>query len=107
VDVAARLAWTSAAYRRAAGKPGAVGIRAPPPGTVTGDPPAAPTPGACMPESGGPAFGEIAGAAGGIMRTHGPCQAPGSACACPAEARGGGIQAGSRARRQPFRFIIT
>jgi len=38
VDVAARLAWTSAASRRATGMPGAAGIRAPPPGTVTGDP---------------------------------------------------------------------
>jgi hypothetical protein len=38
VDVAACLAWTSAASRRAIGKPDAVGIRAPPPGTVTGDP---------------------------------------------------------------------
>jgi hypothetical protein len=28
VDVAARLAWTSAASRRATGKPDAVGIRA-------------------------------------------------------------------------------
>jgi hypothetical protein len=38
VDVAACLAWTGAASRRATGKPDAAGIRAPPPGTVTGDP---------------------------------------------------------------------
>jgi hypothetical protein len=38
VDVAARLAWSSAAARRGTGKPDAVGIRALPPGIVTGDP---------------------------------------------------------------------
>jgi hypothetical protein len=38
VDVASRLAWTSAACHHATGKPDAVGIRAPPPGTVTGGP---------------------------------------------------------------------
>jgi hypothetical protein len=38
VDVAARLAWTSAVSRRATGKPGAVSIRAPQLGAVTGGP---------------------------------------------------------------------
>jgi len=89
VDVAARLAWTSAASRRATGKPDAVGIRAPPPGTVSGDP-------ACRAHAGRlhagirrpSPFDKIAGAAGGITRTHGP-------------------QAGNRARRQPSQPIIT
>ena len=38
VDVAVCLAWTGAASRRPTGKPDAVGIRAPPPGAVTGGP---------------------------------------------------------------------
>jgi len=74
VDVAARLAWTSAASRRATGKPGAVGIRAPPPGTGTGDPACRANAGRLQAEIRRPnAFDKIADAAGGITRTHGPC----------------------------------
>jgi len=71
---AARLAWTGAASRRATGMPDAAGIRAPPPGTVTEVPPAAPMPGGLQAEIRRPSpFGEIADAAGGIWRKHGPC----------------------------------
>ena len=74
VDVAARLAWTSAASRRATGKPDAVGIRAPPPGTVTGDPACRAHAGRLEAEIRRPSpFDKIADAAGGITRTHGPC----------------------------------
>ena len=74
VDVAARLAWTSAASRRATGKPDAVGIRAAPPGTVTGDPACRANAGRLQAEIRRPnAFDKIADAASGITRTHGPC----------------------------------
>ena len=73
MDVAARLAWTSAASRRATGKPDAAGIRAPP-GTVTGDPACRAHAGRLQAEIRRPnAFDKIADAAGGITRTHGPC----------------------------------
>jgi hypothetical protein len=73
VDVAARLAWTSAAPRRSTGKPDAVGIRAPP-GTVTGDPACRVNAGRLQAEIRRPnAFDKIAGAADGNMGTHGPC----------------------------------
>ena len=99
VYVAARLAWTSAASRRATGKPDAVGIRAPPPGAVTGGPACRAHAGRLQAEIRQPSpFDEIADAAGGISRKHGRCSAPRSACACPAEARGSGTQAGNRAR---------
>jgi hypothetical protein len=74
VDVAARLAWTSAASRRATGGPDAVGVRAPPPGTVTGDPACRAHAGRLQAEIRRPnSFDKIADAAGGITRTHGPC----------------------------------
>ena len=74
VDVAARLAWTSAASRRATGRPDAVGIRAPPPGTVTGDPACRANAGRLEAEIRRPSpFDKIADAADGITRTHGPC----------------------------------
>jgi hypothetical protein len=71
VDAAARLAWTSAASRRATGKPDAVGIRAPP-GTVTGDPACRAHAGRLEAEMRPSPYGKIADAAGGITRTHGP-----------------------------------
>ena len=74
VDVAARLAWTSTASRRATGKLDAVGIRAPPPGTVTGDPACRANAGRLQAEIRRPnAFDKIADAADEITRTYGPC----------------------------------
>ena len=73
MDAAARLAWTSAASRRATGKPDAVGIRA-----VAGHrdrrsrlPRQCRAPAAEIRRPN--AFDKIADAAGGITRTHGPC----------------------------------
>jgi hypothetical protein len=74
VDVAARLAWTSTASRRATGKLDAVGIRAPPRGTVTGDPACRANAGRLQAEIRRPnAFDKIADAADEITRTYGPC----------------------------------
>jgi len=73
VDVAARLAWTSPASRRATGKPDVVGIRAPPPGTVTGDPACRAHAERLEAEIRRPSpFDKIADAAGAPGRKHGP-----------------------------------
>jgi len=108
VDVAARLAWTSAASRRATGKLEAVGIRAPPPGTVTGDPACRAHAGRLEAEIRRPSpFDKIADAAGGSGGRTAPVKRREAPAPAPADARGSGTQAGNRARRQPSQSIIT
>jgi hypothetical protein len=107
VDVAARLAWTSAASRRATGKHDAVGIRAPPLGTVTGDPACRAHAGRLEAEIRRPSpFDKIADTAGGSGGSTAPVkrrEAPAPAPQMPTAA----AQAGNRARRQPSQLIIT